>query len=99
MRDWHDWPYAVMTNAAASCGGPEAYEQILRAEGFSEGDSEGRARGSMEALAAMSVILLVAKVGPKAVEWARGKVAKLRGRAAAAERDVPDEADRTTPEG
>lgn len=99
MRDWHDWPYAVMTNAAASCGGPEAYEQVLRAEGFSEGYGEGRARGSMEALAATGVILLVAKVGPGVVEWARGKVAKLRGRTEAAEQAVPDEANRTTPEG
>lgn len=98
MKDWHDWPYAVMASAASSCGGPEAYERALMAEGFSEGYGEGRARGFVEALASMGMILVMTKAGPQAVEWAREKVGKLRGRAADAEQGVPDEANPTTSE-
>ena len=97
------WDYEQLSIDAKQAGGPEPFRKALAGVGyelgFAEGLGRGRIQGAVATLAVGALTALVVKEGPRAVRWARGKVAKLRGRAAAAERGVPDEDDRTTSEG
>lgn len=45
MRGRSDWSYAVLSKDAAGHGGPEAYLELVKAEGYVAGQTTAVSRG------------------------------------------------------
>ncbi len=79
MRGRSDWSYAVLSKDAAGHGGPEAYLELVKAEGYVAGLNDGRVQG-LAVSALVSAGIFVIKEGPRAAAWVRAKVRELKER-------------------